>query len=87
MRTNEAAERAHLAELEEARGDTEAAIQHCGQFLDLRIDADPAVQPTVRNVKQRVAKACWGAIASPKSRTPPGRAAFPKKPHAGRVSA
>ena len=45
-----------LAELAEARGDTAAAIEYYRQLLDLWEDADPELQPTVRDVKQRLAK-------------------------------
>ena len=45
-----------LAELETVRGDTAAAIERYQQFLDLWKDADPELQPTVRDVRQRLAK-------------------------------
>ena len=45
-----------LAELETARGDTATAIERYRQSLDLWKDADPELQPMVRDVTQRLAK-------------------------------
>jgi tetratricopeptide (TPR) repeat protein len=48
--------RAHyrLGELYEARGDREKAIAHYTEFVSLWKDAEPALQPTVREARQRL---------------------------------
>ena len=45
-----------LGELYEARGDREKALKYYGQFTELWKDADPVLQPKVREVKQRMAQ-------------------------------
>jgi tetratricopeptide (TPR) repeat protein len=45
-----------LGELYEAKGNREQALSYYGQFVDLWKDADPELQPLVRDVKQRMAK-------------------------------
>ena len=44
------------AEIYERLGDKSQAVEHYTRFLDLWKDADPELQPTVRDVKQRLAK-------------------------------
>jgi tetratricopeptide (TPR) repeat protein len=44
------------AEIYERLGDNAQAVEHYTRFLDLWKDADPELQPTVRDVKQRLAK-------------------------------
>ncbi len=44
-----------LGELYEAKGDREAALTYYGRFVDLWKNADPELQPLVRDVKQRMA--------------------------------
>jgi eukaryotic-like serine/threonine-protein kinase len=43
-----------LAELYDARGDTQKALEYYGRFVDLRRDADPALQPRVRTAQARL---------------------------------
>jgi tetratricopeptide (TPR) repeat protein len=45
-----------LGELYEARGDKAKAIDNYSQFVELWRDADPVLQPAVREVKERLAK-------------------------------
>jgi tetratricopeptide (TPR) repeat protein len=45
-----------LGELYEARGDRQRAQEYYGRFLDLWKDADPALQPAVREVRTRMAQ-------------------------------
>ena len=45
-----------LAELYEERGQIDKARDYYGRFLDLWKDADPDLQPIVRDVKQRLAR-------------------------------
>ncbi len=45
-----------LGELYEAKGDREKALLYYGRFVDLWQDADPELQPLVREVKQRMAR-------------------------------
>ena len=45
-----------LAELYEERGQLDKARDYYGRFLDLWKDADPELQPLVRDVKQRLAR-------------------------------
>jgi len=45
-----------LGELYEERGQLDKARDYYGRFLDLWKDADPELQPAVRDVKQRLAK-------------------------------
>jgi len=45
-----------LGELYEERGQLDKACDYYGRFLDLWKDADPELQPLVRDVKQRLAK-------------------------------
>lgn len=45
-----------LGELYEARGDRANALRYYGRFVDLWKDADPSLQPTVREVKGRMAR-------------------------------
>jgi tetratricopeptide (TPR) repeat protein len=45
-----------LGELYEERGQLDKARDYYGRFLDLWKDADPELQPLVRDVKQRLAK-------------------------------
>jgi len=47
-----------LGELYEARGDKAKAIEYYSRFLDLWSEADPVLQPTVRQVRDRL-----GALA------------------------
>ncbi len=44
------------AEIYERLGDERQAVEHYTRFLDLWKDADPELQPTVRDVRQRLAK-------------------------------
>ena len=45
-----------LGELYEQRGDTTKASGYYSKFVDLWKDADPALQPTVRDARNRIAK-------------------------------
>ena len=45
-----------LAELYEERGQLDKARDYYGRFVDLWKDADPDLQPIVRDVKQRLAR-------------------------------
>jgi tetratricopeptide (TPR) repeat protein len=45
-----------LGELYEQRGNREKALEYYGRFVDLWTDADPELQPIVRDVKQRMAR-------------------------------
>ena len=45
-----------LGELFEARGDRANALRYYGRFVDLWKDADPVLQPAVRDVKARMAR-------------------------------
>jgi DNA-binding SARP family transcriptional activator len=45
-----------LGELYEAKGDRAKAVAYYSQFVDLWKDADPALQPAVREAKARVAR-------------------------------
>ena len=45
-----------LGELNEARGNREKAAEYYGRFADLWKNADPELQPLVRDVKQRMAR-------------------------------
>jgi tetratricopeptide (TPR) repeat protein len=45
-----------LGELYEEKGDRQQALAYYGRFADLWKDADPALQPAVRDVKARMAK-------------------------------
>jgi len=45
-----------LGELHEARGENDKALEYYGEFTALWKDADPELQPQVREVKQRMAK-------------------------------
>ena len=45
-----------LGELYEERGDKTRAIEHYTRFLDLWKDADPVLQPTVREIRGRLAR-------------------------------
>ncbi|HWP36045.1 MAG TPA: tetratricopeptide repeat protein, partial [Gemmatimonadales bacterium] len=45
-----------LGELYEAKGDREKALRYYGDFVDLWKDADPELQPVVREVKERMAR-------------------------------
>jgi tetratricopeptide (TPR) repeat protein len=45
-----------LGELSEARGDRQRALEYYGRFVDLWKDADPALQPAVRDVRGRMAQ-------------------------------
>jgi eukaryotic-like serine/threonine-protein kinase len=45
-----------LGELHEARGNTEKALEHYGKFVELWKDADPVLQPQVKDVKGRMAR-------------------------------
>jgi serine/threonine-protein kinase len=45
-----------LAELYEARGDKEKALENYGKFVALWKDADPVLQPQVKDVKARMGK-------------------------------
>ena len=52
----EAATHKRLGELHEARGDREKAVEHYDSFVELWKDADPELQPQVRDVRQRIAR-------------------------------
>ncbi|MBL8980284.1 MAG: hypothetical protein JNM53_17865, partial [Gemmatimonadetes bacterium] len=43
-------------ELYEERGDKTRAIEHYTRLLDLWKDADPVLQPTVREIRGRLAR-------------------------------
>ena len=43
-----------LGELNEARGDRARAVEYYGRFVDLWKDADPVLQPAVREAKARI---------------------------------
>jgi tetratricopeptide (TPR) repeat protein len=45
-----------LGELYETKGDHAKAVEYYGKFLDQWKDADPELQPVVRDVKQRMAR-------------------------------
>jgi tetratricopeptide (TPR) repeat protein len=45
-----------LGELYEARGDDANAAKYYNRLVDLWHDADPALQPTVRDIRQRLAR-------------------------------
>jgi tetratricopeptide (TPR) repeat protein len=45
-----------LGELAEARGDRQQAQEYYGRFVDLWKDADPSLQPAVREVRTRMAQ-------------------------------
>jgi tetratricopeptide (TPR) repeat protein len=45
-----------LGELHEERGDREKAIDSYGKFIDLWKQADPELQPQLRQIKERLAK-------------------------------
>jgi tetratricopeptide (TPR) repeat protein len=45
-----------LGELYEAKGDRKTAAEYYGRFVDLWKDADPELQPGVREVRQRLAR-------------------------------
>jgi tetratricopeptide (TPR) repeat protein len=45
-----------LGELYEGRGDRQRALEYYGRFVDLWKDADPVLQPGVREVKARMAQ-------------------------------
>ena len=45
-----------LGELYERRGDVKRAIQRYGDFVELWKDADPELQPVVRDVRARIAR-------------------------------
>jgi hypothetical protein len=45
-----------LGELYEARGDRVKALEYYGRFVDLWRNADPPLQPAVRDVKARMAR-------------------------------
>jgi tetratricopeptide (TPR) repeat protein len=45
-----------LGELYEERGDRQKALEYYGRLVDLWKDADPELQPVVKDVKQRMAK-------------------------------
>jgi len=45
-----------LGELYEAKRSREKALEYYGRFVDLWKDADPELQPLVRDVKQRMAR-------------------------------
>ncbi len=45
-----------LGELYEARGNRDKALDYYGRFADLWQDADPELQPVVREVKARIAR-------------------------------
>jgi tetratricopeptide (TPR) repeat protein len=48
--------RLRLGELYEAKGNTEKALEYYNQFVELWQDADPELQPIVRDVRQRMAR-------------------------------
>ena len=45
-----------LGELYEAKGDTKRAIQRYSDFVELWKNADPALQPLVKDVRERMAR-------------------------------
>ena len=45
-----------LGELYEAKGDREKALDYYGRFAELWRDADPKLQPVVREVRDRMAR-------------------------------
>lgn len=45
-----------LGELYERLGERENAVQHYGKFVELWQDADPELQPVVREVRERIAR-------------------------------
>jgi hypothetical protein len=45
-----------LGELYEAKGDRANAVAYYSRFVDLWKDADPALQPAVREAKARLAR-------------------------------
>ncbi|MSR07522.1 MAG: carboxypeptidase-like regulatory domain-containing protein [Gemmatimonadetes bacterium] len=45
-----------LGELYEARGEREKALEHFGKFVELWKNADPELQPVVRDVRARIAR-------------------------------
>jgi tetratricopeptide (TPR) repeat protein len=45
-----------LGELYESRGDRQRALEYYGRFVELWKEADPALQPTVREVRARMAQ-------------------------------
>jgi tetratricopeptide (TPR) repeat protein len=45
-----------LGELYEKRGNRAKALEYYGRFVELWRDADPALQPAVREVRQRMAE-------------------------------
>ena len=45
-----------LGELYEAKGDRKKAADYYGRFVELWKDADPELQPGVREVRQRLAR-------------------------------
>jgi tetratricopeptide (TPR) repeat protein len=45
-----------LGELYEQKGDTDKALEHYNAFVALWKDADPELQPRMRDVRQRVAR-------------------------------
>jgi tetratricopeptide (TPR) repeat protein len=45
-----------LGELYEQRGDRPKALEYYGRFVDLWKDADPELQPVVRDVRARLAR-------------------------------
>ena len=45
-----------VGELYEAKGDAEKALEYYNRFVELWQDADPELQPTVRDVRQRMAR-------------------------------
>jgi hypothetical protein len=45
-----------LGELYESRGDKVKAIENYSRFVEQWKEADPALQPTVRDVKERLVK-------------------------------
>jgi eukaryotic-like serine/threonine-protein kinase len=49
-----------MGELYDARGDREKAVEYYGRFVDLWKEADPALQPAVREVKARLSQHAGG---------------------------
>jgi tetratricopeptide (TPR) repeat protein len=45
-----------LGELYESRGDRQRALEYYGRFMELWKEADPTLQPTVREVRARMAQ-------------------------------
>ena len=45
-----------LGELYEARGAREKAVEHYNEFVELWRDADPVLQPQVRDVRERIVR-------------------------------